>query len=48
MRNAISDLQPKRCFIVHAGEDRFPISKGVEVIGLRVMCDLLWRMRAGS
>lgn len=48
MRNANKDLQPKRCFIVHAGEDRFPISKDVEAIGLRAMCDLLWCMRAGS
>jgi predicted AAA+ superfamily ATPase len=41
MRSAINDIAPKRSFVVHAGEDRFPLAKDVEAIGLRSMCELL-------
>lgn len=32
--NARRDLQPDRCFVVHAGQDRFPLTEGVEAISL--------------
>jgi predicted AAA+ superfamily ATPase len=31
---AIADLKPARSFVVHAGDDRFPIAGGVEAISL--------------
>lgn len=34
LHNAIADLKPSHTFIVHAGEDSFPLSDGVEAIGL--------------
>jgi predicted AAA+ superfamily ATPase len=33
--NAIADLQPRKAFVVHAGEDRYPVSKEIEAIGLK-------------
>ena len=44
-RNAIEDLQPDRTFIVHGGEKDFPLGGGVEAIGLRALCRLLWNAR---
>jgi predicted AAA+ superfamily ATPase len=32
---ARADLEPDRCFVVHAGSDRYPIAAGVDAIGLR-------------
>jgi len=32
---ALADLQPSRAFVVHAGDDRYPLSKAVEAIGVR-------------
>jgi predicted AAA+ superfamily ATPase len=40
--NAREDLRPKRSFIVHSGEERYPVTKGIEAIGLREMATLLW------
>lgn len=34
LHNAIADLKPSHTFIVHAGEDSFPLSDSVEAIGL--------------
>ena len=34
-RQALIDLKPTRAFIVHAGDDRYPLSRSVEAIGLR-------------
>jgi len=34
-RSAQEDVQPERSWIVHAGEDRYPLSAEVEAIGLR-------------
>lgn len=34
-------LQPRRSFVVYAGEGRFPLGDGVEAIGLREMAELL-------
>lgn len=30
---ARTDLEPQRCLVVHAGEERFPLQEGVEAIG---------------
>jgi uncharacterized protein len=38
---AMADLKPARSFVVHAGEDRFPMRDGVEAIGLPAMVELL-------
>ncbi len=32
---ALSDLAPSRAFVVHAGDDRYPLSKAVEAIAVR-------------
>lgn len=32
--NALEDVQPSRAFIVHSGEERWPVSTGIEAIGL--------------
>ena len=34
---ACEDLEPARAFVVHAGDDRYPLSKSVEAIGVREM-----------
>ena len=39
--NAIEDVQPDKAFVVYAGSERFPISDGVEAIGLLEMMQLL-------
>ena len=41
LRNAIHDLKPSRTFLVHAGQDAFPLTDRVEAIGLRALADLL-------
>ncbi len=41
LHNAIADLKPSRTFIVHAGEDTFPLSDGVEAIGLSALGERL-------
>jgi predicted AAA+ superfamily ATPase len=38
---ACADLEPKRRFIVHAGEDRYPVHDDLEAIGLREMVQVL-------
>ena len=38
---AVEDIQPAKAFVVHAGEDRYPISEGIEAIGLRELAGLL-------
>jgi len=32
---ALADIAPSRAFVVHAGDDRYPLSKAVEAIGVR-------------
>jgi predicted AAA+ superfamily ATPase len=39
--NAVEDIQPTKAFVVHAGEDRYPISESIEAVGLREMVGLL-------
>jgi predicted AAA+ superfamily ATPase len=41
LHNAIEDLKPSRTYIVHAGDDSFPLTDGVEAIGLRALGELL-------
>jgi len=38
---ASADLKPARAFVVHAGDDRYPVTDGLEGIGVREMADLL-------
>lgn len=40
-QNASEDLKPQRSFIVYSGEERYPIAKDVEAIGVRDMASLL-------
>jgi predicted AAA+ superfamily ATPase len=42
---AIKDITPKRSFIVHAGDDRYPIAERVEAIGI---CDLVGELRSSE
>ena len=39
--NAREDLKPARSFVVHSGEDRYPVTKEIEEIGLRELTELL-------
>lgn len=39
--NAYEDLKPARAFLVHAGEDRYPVSEQLEAIGLRELMNEL-------
>jgi len=41
---AREDIKPRRSFIVYSGEDRYPISKEVEAIGVREMASLLAKL----
>lgn len=45
MREALADLVPTRSFVVHAGDAAFPMAHGVEAIGVRALCALLWEAR---
>lgn len=39
--NSLEDLKPKKAFVVHSGNDRYPLSDGVEAIGLHEMAEEL-------
>ena len=39
--NACEDIQPHKSFVVYAGDERHPISEGVEAISLSEMCEML-------
>lgn len=39
--NSLEDLQPKKAFVVHSGNDRYPLGDGVEAIGLHEMAEEL-------
>lgn len=41
LHNALADLRPERAFVVHAGEERYPASGRVEVIGVWEMAQEL-------
>ena len=38
---ACADIRPARAFVVHAGEDRYPVSANAEAIGLRNLAEEL-------
>ena len=40
-RSAHADLAPERAFVVYAGQERYPVEKSTEVIGLSEMARLL-------
>ncbi len=39
--NSMEDLQPKKAFVVHSGNDRYPLSDSVEAIGLHELAEEL-------
>ena len=39
--NALEDVRPEKAFVVYAGTERYPLSKEVEVIGVREMAEVL-------
>jgi len=39
--NAIEDIEPDKSFVVYAGDERYPISEGVDAIGLSEMAQML-------
>ena len=39
--NALEDVRPERAFVVYAGTERYPLSREVEVIGVREMAEVL-------
>jgi len=39
--NARDDIKPSRCFVVHAGDNRYPIAEGIEAIDVTSMCNEL-------
>ena len=46
--HARADLSPARTFIVHAGEERYPVADDAEAIGLREMARLLAELSGGT
>jgi len=38
---ACDDLLPARCFVVYPGHEQYPVSKGVDAIGLQEICYIL-------
>lgn len=38
---ARDDLKPVRCFVVYAGDERYPFAEGIEAIGMREMAEEL-------
>ena len=41
---AHEDIKPDRAFVVYSGEDHYNKGKGVEVIGLKQMAQLLFKL----
>ena len=39
--HAKSDLNPSRCFVVHAGDDCYPLAEGIEAMSVRAMAEEL-------
>jgi predicted AAA+ superfamily ATPase len=38
LHSALEDLRPHRSFVVYPGSERYPLSAGVETIGLAELC----------
>lgn len=41
--HACEDVRPERAFLVHPGEERYPVTKNVEAVGLREMVSIILR-----
>ena len=41
--HACEDVRPERAFLVHPGEERYPVTKDVEAVGLREMVSIILR-----
>lgn len=41
---ACEDLKPAKRFVVHAGQERFPVSADVQAIGLLELTEMLGRL----
>lgn len=41
LRSALDDVKPERSFVVYPGQERYPLGKGVETIGLPELCEEL-------
>ena len=39
--SALQDVKPARAFVVYAGEDRYPVSEGVEAVGVLELTSIL-------
>ena len=39
--NAVEDIQPDKTFVVYAGDERYPVSEGVEAISVMEMAQML-------
>ncbi len=39
--NAVEDIQPNQSFVIYAGEERYPISEGVEAISVQEIAQML-------
>jgi len=39
--NAVEDIQPDKTFVVYAGEERYPVSEGLEAVGMPEMAQML-------
>lgn len=42
---ACEDLKPERCFVVNSGSERYPVSAGVEAIGVTELAAMLAELR---
>lgn len=43
---ARADIEPERCFVVYAGSERYPVTEGVEAIGLAEMMQAVGALRS--
>ena len=41
--HACEDVRPERAFLVHPGEERYPVTKDLEAVGLREMVSIILR-----
>lgn len=45
--NALDDIKPAKAFVVHAGQNRYPVTGGIEAIGLRELAQEIAAIGAG-
>ena len=46
--NACEDVQPNRSFIVHSGEERYPVSRDIEAVSVLEMAREILNVKAGQ